>query len=341
MKIPKVTIERLNIAISKDDPTPKEFRLFGAGKTSTTKGDVILDDAAVADSIAAFADHGNDLVVDYEHKSLNAFGPAGSGKAAGWFKLEARNGELWATDVEWTKRAAQELTDREWRFFSPAVALDEKRRVQKVVNIGLTNIPATKHMTPLMASEFAEPLLLSTEDPTMKLFATLVGLSESAPEAEIYAALARLKDGNAELLSLVGASSIEQAKGKIEGWKKNSELLPVVQEQLAQVNEASKKAELVALAEKGVADKKLTPALKEWALKQTIEVLSGFLETAPVHELLAAKPETEPKAASGNSAKVAAIVDGKKFTELSNMQKHELFLADEDAYRALKAASEA
>ena len=89
-----------------------------------------------------------DLVIDYEHQSLQGE----RAPAAGWIKdLEARDDGLWAR-VDWTQQARDYLEKKEYRYFSPVLRLDpETRRPIALMHVGLTNVPAIKHLPPLVA----------------------------------------------------------------------------------------------------------------------------------------------------------------------------------------------
>lgn len=132
---------------------PTEFRIFRAGVNESTKGPATFDAEAAKAVMAAWQDYGNDLPVDYCHAMIRpAIDPAEAGKAAGWFDLEVRDGELWAVNVRWTEAAAQALMAKEYRYVSPAFYTDEEGRVVEIVNVALTNIPATKDQDALMAA---------------------------------------------------------------------------------------------------------------------------------------------------------------------------------------------
>src|SRR4051812_4032691 len=112
----------LSIVIAGDEP-PSEFRVFSAGDNGTTKGTFVFDDAAAKRVMADYAEHGVDLMLDYAHASLDSDlspNPSQAGKAAGWFNIELRDGELWAVNVRWTEAAASALKAKEWRYMSPA-----------------------------------------------------------------------------------------------------------------------------------------------------------------------------------------------------------------------------
>jgi phage I-like protein len=109
---------------------------------------VEVDGEALARVVAAFKSRGVDLVIDYEHQSLQGR----RAPAAGWIKaLEAREDGLWAR-VEWTAQAQEYLQQREYRYFSPVLRLDpETRKPAALLQVALTNLPAIKDLPPLVA----------------------------------------------------------------------------------------------------------------------------------------------------------------------------------------------
>jgi hypothetical protein len=144
--------------------------LFPFGKTKTRKGYVILDAdgarAALADYTSNLGD-GNTLglMFDFEHKSITPGAPAGSGKASGWGRLAIRDDGIYAESIAFTETAIAGITAKvpEWRFFSPVVELDERRRIMRIVNIALTNLPATVRQTPIVPLAEDESNMLTGE----------------------------------------------------------------------------------------------------------------------------------------------------------------------------------
>jgi phage I-like protein len=133
---------------------PSEFRIFAVGLNRSTKGDFVFDDEAAASVMRQYGDHGVDLSIDYDHAALQA----GAVPAAGWCKLEVRNGELWATSVKWTPRGHAALEDGEWRYYSPLFEYDEEtRRVRKLINVAITNTPALYGVNALVAASALAP----------------------------------------------------------------------------------------------------------------------------------------------------------------------------------------
>jgi hypothetical protein len=81
------------------DAPPKEFRLFKAGINETTKGEFIFDAKAAEMVMAACGGaRPSTYAIDLEHLSLDTESRAYDGDALGHFKLEVRNGELWAVE---------------------------------------------------------------------------------------------------------------------------------------------------------------------------------------------------------------------------------------------------
>lgn len=144
-----MTRHALTIPVPGGEP-PREFRIFPFGRVETTKGVFLFDQEAARRVMRAWRDYGNRLSIDYEHQALE---PVSNGPvpAAGWFDLEAREDGLWAVNVEWTPRAMELLRNREYRYFSPAFYVDEEGRIVELINLALTNLPATKRMEPLVA----------------------------------------------------------------------------------------------------------------------------------------------------------------------------------------------
>lgn len=187
----------LSIDLASDQP-PTEFRIFSAGKVETTKGTFTFDAAAAKSVMAEYEAHGIDLMVDYDHASLSALSldPAQSGKAAGWFNLEVRNGELWAVNVRWTPAADVALRGKEWRFMSPAFSTEDGR-ITSLLNVAITNLPATRQLQPLMAAsvtalgenamtieEFLKVIKALGIDPTTSLDDAMSKIQGKAPDAD-------------------------------------------------------------------------------------------------------------------------------------------------------------
>ncbi|HVW28102.1 MAG TPA: phage protease [Polyangiaceae bacterium] len=132
---------------------PTEFRLFKYGVNETAKGPVLFDATAANEVMAAYEQHGVDLMIDLEHQSLEAPVRADSFDARGWFQLELRSdGSLWAVNVRWTPDGARRLAEKTQRYISPAFYTGENGRVEELINVAICAMPATHGALPLVAA---------------------------------------------------------------------------------------------------------------------------------------------------------------------------------------------
>jgi phage I-like protein len=122
---------------------------------------------------------------------------------------------LWATDVRWTERAASMLKAKEYLYYSPAFLHDDDGRPTRLLNVALTNLPATRNMTPLVAAKL-------TQETTMKTVLTALSLKDSASEAEALSAVTRLADDRRQLLTVTGKESVAEALGVVAAWKQSA-----------------------------------------------------------------------------------------------------------------------
>lgn len=135
------------------------FAPFGVWK-GHEKGTLTFDKEAFQSIIDNFEAVENDIQVDYDHNSINKQlnGPK---PAAGWIKaLEVRgtgknkSDGLWGL-VEWTKRAATFIRNKEYKYTSPVIdpkATDRKTKKNigiELFNAALTNDPFLDGQVPL------------------------------------------------------------------------------------------------------------------------------------------------------------------------------------------------
>lgn len=144
--------------------------------------------------MANYEKHGTDLIVDLQHHSLldpelAPMARADAEDARAHFRLELREGELWAVDVKWTADGEERIRSRKQRYISPAFWPDpETKRVVDLVNCALVSMPATHGAEPLIAAK--RPTLLSNKEPlkmnpellTAALDALIAGDTEKAAE---------------------------------------------------------------------------------------------------------------------------------------------------------------
>lgn len=260
---------------------PREFRILGAGVTQTTKGPVRMSAAAGQSVMAKLSELGRDrLNFDYGHAQLGFLQSYEAARSAGWFSVEVRgegpDAELWATNIEWTPTAQRALSDREFRYFSPALMLDSKSgEVRELINIALTNIPATKHQKPLVASQSpAEP----AKDPKDMTIEQLLAAFGCANGTQLAAKFQTLLSDNDKLIKAAAEqqTQLSTATAELAGLKA--------------AKEQAEKADYVAqLSTAG----KLPPALRDWALGQPMAVLQAYAAAAPALSVASA-PTTPP-----------------------------------------------
>jgi len=259
----------LSIAVNGDEP-PREFRIFTAGVVDTVKGQFLFDEAAAKSVMAEYEAHGIDLMVDYDHASLDtasAQDPAKAGRAAAWFALEVRGGELWAVNVRWTPAAAQALAAKEWRFMSPAFGVDQDNRITSLLNVAITNLPATRRLEPLMAASMSggdmdpdlvkkaiDALAEGDADGALGILKDLIASAAGAPAepeeppAEEPAALAETPEepeeedeeqaavmaATSRLTRITGKSTIGAAVEEVETWRASHLKIEAETKKLAQ-----------------------------------------------------------------------------------------------------------
>ncbi len=127
---------------------PEVIRVLPLGEVTLADGrdPFFVTRESLRQVLAAWRRRGHDVVIDYEHQSLQGQ----EAPAAGWLK------ELWIEKdglyarVAWTERARRYLEQQEYRYFSPVVQLNEAREVTDLLQVALTNCPAISHLEPLM-----------------------------------------------------------------------------------------------------------------------------------------------------------------------------------------------
>ena len=98
-------------------------------------------DAVIA---AFYAQHIQELVIDFEHSTELQATQGHLAPAAGWIdQLEMRNdGSIWGHVHKWTPAARARISAGEYRYISPVFLFEPKtNRIRKLTSVALTNKP--------------------------------------------------------------------------------------------------------------------------------------------------------------------------------------------------------
>ncbi len=176
--------------------------IFPAGQTTARDGRgpfVAGDERGMGEIVRRTLEYagGTDLMVDYDHQSHYGAreGVGGTAKAAGWIQeMEVRPSGIWAR-IEWTEAARAMIRAGEYRYLSPLFTLDDDNRVDLLLNVALTNMPAF---------DLAVAARMKPKENPMKKLLEALGLKPDAGEADALAALAALKNGKVALAKVAG-----------------------------------------------------------------------------------------------------------------------------------------
>jgi phage I-like protein len=274
---------------------PEWIRVLPLGKVELAdhREPFTVDEASLTSMVDAFRSRGIDLVIDYEHQSLNGE----RAPAAGWIKdLEARSDGLWAR-VDWTQQAREYLAQREYRYFSPVLRLDpETRRPMALMHVGLTNVPAINHLPPLVArwgGEAKAPAGLKPVNPTLgapmiemesvkekpKMVEKLKRLMGLTSEVEESAVCSKALEAFRELgviLNLPDDATIAQLKGAVEAYKAGVARLLKAEEEVQALKARLVRETTERSVEEALKAGKVSPAQRGWALEYCRRDPEGF-----------------------------------------------------------------
>ena len=277
---------------------PEIITVLPIGHVKSSKGDFDVDNESLQAMKAQIAKRGVDLVIDYEHQTLTG----AQAPAAGWVKeLFLKDGAIVAR-VDWTPKAKEYLDNKEYRYLSPVVS--RRKSDNKAIglhSLALTNTPAIEGMNPIVNSLNFEGG--QTNMDFLKMVAQLLGLPDTATEAEIVDALKKSLDemqalkasaksapgcddkvvankAVCELLDLKAGAPTDEVvtkimalkAGKIDGTDVIAEL-----KALKHKNAEREADDAVTLALKAG---KLTPAQKDWAKNYALSDPQGFASFA-------------------------------------------------------------
>lgn len=129
------------------------FKAIDGRPTEVPGGHWFIDAAIAQRVIARVQSYVNDLVIDYEHQTLNAEENGQPAPAAGWFRsdIEWRDSGLWIRP-RWTDRAKQYIQNGEYRYLSAVFPYDKQTgEVLGLHSAALVNRPGIDGMKALAA----------------------------------------------------------------------------------------------------------------------------------------------------------------------------------------------
>ena len=277
-------------------PGQKAVKILPAGEFRARDGRPadcphwVLDSVNAALLVAQAAARQTRYAFDYEHQTLRAADNGQPAPSAGWFStLEWREGDgLYATDVEWTARAAAMIDAHEYLYISPLFVYTPDGRVQELINVALTNNPALDELPALSLaalSRLLSPVSHEKKEPTVDLNAllTLLGLPPGTSEEQAKAKLAELsaqagKVGDLETrVAALSATQVDPAKHV------PVDVAQAMQQQIANLTAQVNGRELDELVAAALSDGRLLPAQEKWARDlgaSNVAALRGYIETA-------------------------------------------------------------
>lgn len=227
---------------------------------------------------------GTQLFVDYDHQSVLAVPKGGTAKAAGWVKGLSVEADGIHAEVEWTKPALAALEAGEYRYVSPHFRFAQADgRITRLINVGLTNSP-NLDLAAIAAADMAPS---NGEPANMKSIASALGLAEDASEEEILAAIKDMMEkstaqsaqltaldktlGNVRLTvglaeDADGAAIAAAITEKVAAFDPTQFVPRASYDALTKTIRDDAEKSAIAAVDQAVADGKVPPAQRGWAL---------------------------------------------------------------------------
>lgn len=288
---------------------------------------------------ATKAQHPTGICIDINHGTDLAATAGHEAPAAAWIKDYAAQGPagepgLWGK-ANWTPRGKKAVEDGEYRFISPVIiSRKDNGQVFRIDRASLVNDPAL-----LTKSLFHN----QPENQNVKLSKELcaaLGIAEGADDAAGITAATALKTSASRLALITAAGGIATETAITDdlvsglciklktpaGGNPLQATVDQLQKDLASLQGDRAKDGATTKVEKALADGKITPAQKDWAVDYCTRDPKGF----------EAFVEKQPKVVSGGEVVTAIVAEG----ELTAQEK-ELCASlgmTEETYRAELAA---
>ncbi|MXR36715.1 phage protease [Craterilacuibacter sinensis] len=266
-----------------------------------------LDETLAAALIREACSRDVPYVIDYEHQTLRSEQNGQPAPASAWFRtLEWREDGLYATDVEWTAKAAAMIADKEYRYLSPVFTYDKHGRVTGLLHVALTNNPALDELPELQVAALSR--LVSTTPPVTQEDSTMdelieqlrwllnlpVGASADDIKAQLQKLIDQLSSGNGtaaasvDLVNLIGTQ--QQRIAALSASQADParfvsvDTMRALQDQVATLTAKLQGGEMEQLVTAALSDGRLLAVQEDWARelgKSNLNALQGYLATAP------------------------------------------------------------
>lgn len=209
---------------------------------------------------------GKEVLIDYEHQTLNAAINGQKNPAAGWFSgdnLEWREGVgLFAKNVQWTEAALSHINAKEYRYISPYIGYESDGSVSKIWHVALTNWPAIDGMNPLVAALSA----FNHQQGVQMNIKELLSLPADATEQDIANAIISLKESATQSAALSASTQLT---------------ISTLQGQVSALSAKLEQNEKQALIEDGLRAGKLVTATAALAAQWPLATLRDFIAAQP------------------------------------------------------------
>lgn len=247
--MPEITLHGAPLSLHAGAAGTQWIQLLGAGPQMGRDGrgpfETQEPEAVIERSFGMVS--GRVLPIDFNHATDLAAPKGGEAPAAGWIsKMEVRTDGIWGF-AEWTPRGGSAVREREYRFISPVIS-HSGGQVLAILRASLTNTPNL----PLVALNAAGVRKDTMEPETASELRKMLDLSAEASEADI---LAKAR------VVLASANAPDPALYVPIG---------LFQETLRELNSVRvgvTRQEAERYVERALADRKLMPFMKDWAIE--------------------------------------------------------------------------
>ena len=273
------------------------------------------------------------LVIDENHATDLSAPKGGASPAMGWMtNLRAEADGSIRADVEWTKRGARAVLNREYSFISPVFLHDDRGEITVVLRAALTNSPNLN--LPALNSEtnFFDNNT-DTEASMKKELCAALGLPGTASDAEVLAATKALNAAKPE----TPRAQTDTARVDLTAYAPRADLNAMetravtAERQVAELNAERLRKEAEAVVDGAIKARKIAPASREEYLalcadEEGVGKLKSVFEKTP--EIIGAEAQA-PEGAPPPSGEIAALN-----AEEASLAKAMGYTADE--YREIK-----